>query len=306
MHKDAYMHKIVVVGSINNDLVINSPRLPGKGETVFGSGFMTAAGGKGANQAVAAARLGAEVTMVGAVGGDIFGADLTLNLERNGVDIRYVKVHSQASSGTAVIILHQGDNCIVVDPGANNLLTSLDIDEAEAAIGSADMMIIQLEIPQETVLHAMEIAKRAGVRVLLNPAPASETSDNILALADILTPNESECLMLSGINPMENPEGAIRFFMDKGVSQVCITMGEHGVVFNVGEEIKNIPCCKVDCVVDTTAAGDSFTAGLAVALCEGCDIEEAVTFANTVASITVTGKGAQPSLPYRDAVIAKM
>jgi len=174
-----------------------------------------------------------------------------------------------------------------------------DIDEAEAIIKNADMLIVQLEISRETVDHAIKLAKKHGIKVLLNPAPADNALDSLIALADILTPNETECETISGINPIKNPEEAVRFFKDKGVKQICITMGEHGVVYNDGENVKYRPSNKVKNIVDTTAAGDTFTAGLAVALCEGNSIDDAVAFANKAASITVTIKGAQPSLPYR-------
>jgi ribokinase len=300
------MAKIVVAGSINNDLIINSPKPPYMGETVIGGGFMTAAGGKGANQAVAAARLGAEAVMLGAVGNDLFGAELKANLERNKVNTNFVKICEKYPTGTAVIVLHKGDNFIVVDPGANQSNSPEDIKNAEDMIKQADMLMVQLEIPFETVRFVMETAKKYNVKVLLNPAPAAKIPDSILTLADILTPNESECEALSGISAksVEGAFEALRYFMSKGIKQVCITMGENGAAYNINDELRHIPCRNVSNVEDTTAAGDSFSAALAVALCEGKNIEEAVGFATAVASLTVTKKGAQPSLPYRKDVDA--
>jgi len=276
------------------------------GETVIGNGFMTASGGKGANQAVAAARLGANVSMLGAVGSDLFGADLKTNLESNNINTRFVKTSPKHPSGTAVILLHQGDNFIVIDPGANADLTPQDVTAAEEHIKKADMLIVQLEIPFETVTFTMKLAQNHGVRVLLNPAPASKSKvvEEIINMANILTPNETECKILSGLD-VTNADSAfkaLQYFMDRGVKQVCITMGEKGVAYNDGTEFKHIPCRDVEKVVDTTAAGDSFSAALAVALCKGMDINGAVRYANTAASLTVTKKGAQPSLPYAEAV----
>ena len=294
------MCKILVVGSINNDLVINSPKPPRMGETVTGDGFMTTAGGKGANQAVAAARLGADVTMIGAVGDDLFGTDLKANLEKNKINTRFVSTNRDYPTGTAVIVLHQGDNFIILDQGANQSISPDNIRDAEDVFKSADMLIVQLEIPPETVRTAMELAKKHNVRTLLNPAPAQNATEDLIALADILTPNESECETISGIQVKNKDDAfqAVRYFMDKGVNQVCVTLGENGVVYNSDTNLIHVPSRKVEIVEDTTAAGDSFTAALATALCSGKTIDDAIQFATIAASITVTKKGAQPSLPY--------
>ena len=302
------LSKIVVVGSINNDLIINSPQAPRMGETVVGNGFMTAAGGKGANQAVAAARLGADVAMVASVGSDIFGSALKRNLEKDNIDTRFVKTCTGCATGTAVIVLHQGDNFIVLDAGANQLLTTSDIEAAEAIIKQADYLIVQLEIPVETAKYAMETAHKHGVKILLNPAPAVKVDDAMLSLADIVTPNESECEWITGIRMSHTQDAfrAAKHLMDKGVRQVCMTLGENGVVYNDGEHLKHMPCRKVETVIDTTAAGDCFAGALAVALCEAKDIDAAVMFASAAAAIAVSRKGAQPSLPHRTEVDAAL
>jgi len=290
------MPNICVVGSLNMDLCVHTPRLPAMGETVAGGGFNASPGGKGANQAVAAAKLGAGVAMVGRVGGDIFGARLLESLRCNGVDTSHVRVTEEAPTGVAVILLHGGDNCIVVDPGANALLSPEDIPEE--AIAGSDMLVLQLETTLEAVRRAMELARQHGVAVLLNPAPAQRLPAEILALADIITPNESECALLTGL-PCGSPESAARAaraLREMGVPKVVVTLGGSGVVYDVGGGPVHRPARPVR-AVDTTAAGDCFTGALAVSLAGGSDFDAAVDFAQAAAALAVTRRGAQESLP---------
>jgi len=297
------MSSITVVGSINTDLVIHTPRLPALGESVIGSGFMTAPGGKGANQAVAAARLGAAVSMVGCVGDDTFGRQRRGSLAENGVNVDYVYTDADKPTGTAMITVKDGDNLIVVDPGANFCLTPAMVEAAEAAIRDSSVLLVQLEVPYEAVTKAIRLAKKYGVRVLLNPAPARELDNDTYKMIDILTPNEIECAFLTGI-PVGNAgqafAAAVRL-LEKGVASVAVTLGENGTVYTDGGGIAHTPAFPVE-AVDTTAAGDTFSAALAVALCEGKGFGEAVTFANAAAALAVTKKGAQTSLPFRNEV----
>jgi len=298
------MPKIIVAGSLNMDLCVETPRMPAMGETILGGGFFTSPGGKGANQAVAAAKLGAEVTMLGRAGSDTFGTQLIDNLRANGVDTAHIRVTEEAPAGVAVILLQGGDNCIIVDPGANALLTPEDIGESEAAIAAADVLVLQLEIPLPAARRAMEIARAHGVKVLLNPAPAQRLPADFLALADILTPNESECALLTGLPcyTLEQAERAARALLQPAVpgvadtTRVAVTLGGDGVMYNEGVRMVHKPALPVR-VIDTTAAGDSFTGALAVSLAGGAGFPEAVDFALAVAALTVTRRGAQESLP---------
>lgn len=298
------MNKILVIGSLNMDMVINAPRKPDMGETIIGSGFMTSPGGKGANQAVAAARLGGNVSFLGCVGNDMFGMSLIKNLRDNNVHVDYIRVVENIPTGVAAITIIDGDNCIILDSGANAAIRPEHILEVEDVIRNVDIVILQLEIPLETVVMAVETAKRNGTKVLLNPAPACKLSDELLSKVDIFTPNESECGIITGIriNTADSAGKAAKYLQSKGIGQVAITLGGNGVVYNRGDEIvhKGVPSVEV---VDTTAAGDSFSGALAVALSNGESIDEAIDFANIVGTITVTRKGAQNSLPRIDEII---
>lgn len=298
MHK-----KIVVVGSLNMDLVVNTRKIPVTGETVLGYGFMSVPGGKGANQAVAAARLGGNVSMIGCVGNDTFGHSLIKNLAENNVNTDNIIILDKSSSGIAVVVIKDGNNFIIVDPGANAGLTVEMLENLEELIKGSDILIAQLEIPVQTVEKAIQIAKKHNVKVILNPAPASKLSDEVLSNVDIITPNESECELLTGmpIYDVEDAKAAVLYFNRKGISQVVVTLGSKGVVYNSSNGIihKGVPDVKV---VDTTAAGDSFTGSLAFQLAEGMDIDTAVDFANAVGTLTVMKKGAQTSLPFRHEV----
>ncbi len=295
------MKKITVIGSLNMDLVICTPRMPVMGETIIGSGFMTVPGGKGANQAVAAARLGGNVSMIGCVGGDIFGSRLIENLKDNNVDTANVAVIEECATGIAVILVKDGDNCIVIDQGANYKLMPETLEQLEEIIKDSFMVVVQLEIPIPTVYKAIEIARRHGIKVLLNPAPACQLDDSMLSQVDILVPNESECELITGISikSVEDGKVAVKYLMDKGVPQVVVTLGSRGVLYNSGKDIVHKPALDVK-AVDTTAAGDSFCGALAVAFSEGRGIDEAISFANLVGALTVQKKGAQSSLPTRE------
>jgi len=297
------MPKITVAGSLNMDLCVETPRVPVMGETILGGGFFTSPGGKGANQAVAAAKLGANVSMLGRAGGDAFGAQLMENLRASGVDTEHIRVTEEAPTGAAVILLKDGDNCIIVDPGANALLTPADIEASEPVIAASDILVLQLEIPLNTAKRAMELARAHGVQVLLNPAPAQKLPADFLALADVLTPNESECGILTGLpcGTLEEAGRAARALLNMGVPRVCVTLGGAGVMYNQGGSMVHRPALPVK-VADTTAAGDSFTGALAVSLGGGADFGEAVDFAQAVAALTVTRRGAQESLPRLEEV----
>jgi ribokinase len=292
------MSKITVVGSLNMDLVVSTPKVPVMGETIMGSGFLTAPGGKGANQAVAAAKLGGNVSMIGCLGNDIFGRDLRKNLEDSNVKTEAIKSFEDSATGIAMIVVNKGNNFIIVDPGANSMLSPLLVSEQEKIISESDIVMVQLEIPLETVERAIDIAKKSGIKVLLNPAPARELSDELLLKVDIFTPNETECEIITGlsIRNIADAGKAIEFLVAKGIPQVIVTMGGKGVVYNRGKEIvhKGVPEVTV---IDTTAAGDSFSGAIAVALSQGKTIDEAVDFGNIVGTLTVTKKGAQTSLP---------
>lgn len=298
MKEDCILHKITVVGSLNMDLVVTTPRIPALGETILGSGFFTAPGGKGANQAVAAARLGGMVSMIGCVGNDLFGRELLQNLAGNGVNIEHIRQLNGTPTGIAMITVKDGDNFIIVDPGANAGLTPVMIDGVEELIKECFIVVIQLEIPLETVEKSINLAKKHGVKVLLNPAPAVDLPDELLQKVDIITPNEKECERLTGlaVNSVEDAKAALRLLKDKGIPQVLITLGAGGVVYNCGDEVVHKPARCVE-AVDSTAAGDAFTGALAAALAAGEDIHSAVEFANAAGALTVTKSGAQQSLP---------
>jgi ribokinase len=297
------MPHIVVVGSINMDLVIRTAKIPMPGETVLGKDLQTFPGGKGANQAVALARLGAQVTMVGKVGEDTFGSELVANLEREGIDITHVRMQGGVSSGIALITLDaSGQNSIVVAQGANMHLMPEEVVEVWGLIQDVDSVLVQLEIPLETVQTAVRLGKDRGARVILNPAPAptEPLSPRIYEAVDILTPNESEAKSLTGSSDLE---GAAQRMLEWGVKGVVITCGDSGVlVAGRDRPIENYPAFEVE-VVDTVAAGDAFAGGLGVALAEGMSMGEALQFAQAAAALSVTRRGAQPSLPTRQEVL---
>lgn len=292
------MAKIVVVGSSSIDLVVTSSKRPGAGETVLGESFKTVPGGKGANQAVAAARLGASVTMIGRVGDDSFGQDILNNFKSNGVSTDYVEPVTHMESGTAHIILAEGDNSIVVVKAANNEVSPEYIDRSINAFEGADMVLIQQEIPEETVTHVSRICRKNGIPLLLNPAPARALDDEVIENAAYITPNEHEAnILFPGLHVSE----ALRKYPNK----LFITEGRRGVRYFDGNEEVIVPAYKVE-AVDTTGAGDTFNAAFAVALAEGKPIRESVRFANRAASLSVTKFGAQGGMPTREEVEVQM
>lgn len=300
--------RITVVGSLNTDLVFRAPALPQPGETVSGGEFATFLGGKGANQAVGAARLGARVAMVGCVGGDDFGRRLVDGLRADGVDVSHVRVDRESVSGTALITVDpRGQNTIVVAPGANWRLTPEDVARAEPLVRDSAVLLLQLEVPMDAVLAAARLASAHGVRVVLDPAPAPREPlpDDLLGLVDVVNPNESEARALTGVAVPDEAgasEASARL-LSAGAKAVVIKLGERGAFVHDGTRGQMLPAIAVD-PVDTTAAGDAFAAALAVGLAEGMSLLEAARFANAAGALSVTRRGAQPSLPYRTEVDA--
>lgn len=295
------MTRIAVVGSLNMDLVIRTPRLPAPGETILGREFTTAPGGKGANQAVAAAKLGASVAMVGRVGTDSFGRALRESLRVDAVDTANVFADDLAATGVAVIQVDDGgQNTIVVASGANAYVTRADIDTSRAALISANALVVQLEVPLDTVTHALQLAHEAHVLTILNPAPAQPLQPDVLALVDILAPNETEASLLTDImvNDWAGAEAAARELNRRGARTVVITLGARGaLVFenNLAHQVPPFPVKSID----ATAAGDAFVATLAVARASGRDMDTALREASAAGALTATKLGAQPSLPTR-------
>jgi ribokinase len=293
------MPKVVVVGSANTDMVVKSPRIPGPGETVIGGEFLMAAGGKGANQAVAAARLGAEVTLVACLGNDVFGDQAIAGYQHEGIDTSYIVRDPEAASGVALIIVDaQGENSIAVASGANARLSPADVERAAHRISQADVLLVQLEVPMETVRTAIELAHGSGVPVILNPAPAQEMDPGLLKMVTLATPNEHEIRVVVG---EQDQDAAISKMLDAGTRTVLVTIGKRGVLWASGTKRTRIPAFPVQ-AVDTTAAGDAFNGGLACGLGRGEPIAEAIRYANAVAALAVTRMGAQPSLPTAEKV----
>ena len=295
------MINILVVGSSNTDMVIRVSRIPKPGETVMGGEFTMAPGGKGANQAVAAARAGGHVTFVARVGDDVFGERALANFQADGLDTRFVFRTPGAPSGIALINVDgRGENSISVASGANELLSTGDIEKMGEAFAAADIVLLQLETPMETVRAAAKKARDRGVPVILNPAPARPLDDNLLRLIAVLTPNELEAEFLTGI-PVQDDSGAREAAVrlrERGVVSVVITLGERGAFASSPEFEGLVPAFKVE-AVDTTAAGDVFNGALAVALAEKEPLKDALRFASAAAALSVTRPGAQPSAPTR-------
>jgi ribokinase len=301
------MARIVVVGSLNMDLVAVAPRIPVAGETITGSHFFTAPGGKGANQAYAAAKLGGETAMLGRVGGDDFGRAMRGNLASVGCDVAGVRTVEGPSGVALIFVAENGANSIVIAPGANHQFAAGEIDGDESLFEGCQVMLLQLEIPIEAVTAAALYAKKRGARVILDPAPAPrrELSMELIHAVDILTPNESEAAMLAGLAPgplTVDQAGAIaRTLQAKGTHTVILKLGEQGCLLADGETQQLIRAPKVK-AIDTTAAGDVFNAALAVALSEGKDLAAACDFAVRAGAVSVTRMGAQSSAPGRGEV----
>jgi len=293
---------ILVVGSSNTDMVVKAERLPVPGETILGGDFLMAAGGKGANQAVAAARLGGEVVFVGKVGDDIFGKQAVESFRREGIDTGYLRVDSENPSGVALITVDaRGENCIVVASGANRNLLPADLPAEK--IKNAALVLMQLEIPLETVEYVAEQASAHGVPVILNPAPACALPDSLLGNVSVLIPNQQEAEMLTGVTIVDKVSAgrAAAALAGKGVKTVIITLGAKGALILDQGNFERVAAPAVE-AVDTTAAGDVFCGALAVALAEGRLLKDAVVFACAAAAVSVTRMGAQPSAPTRGEV----
>lgn len=288
--------KVLVVGSLNMDLDVFVPRLPQTGETILGETFATIPGGKGANQAVAARRMGAAVTMIGRVGDDGYGQTLRQVAAQDGIETEYIETDAEESTGVALITVDtEGRNTIVVVPGANGTLTARHVEAAEQAFSTADVLVAQLEIQLETVVAAVNLAAERGTRVILNPAPARALPAELLPKVDFLIPNEGEAMHIAGI---ESLEAAIPKLLGLGVRNLIITLGEHGVLLVTPEGSEEFPAHKVE-AIDTVAAGDAFVGAFATGIAEGMSVEDAIRLGNAAAAISVTRRGAQPSLPTR-------
>lgn len=295
------MPDILVIGSLNVDLVVRAPHFPQPGETISGDDLQVIPGGKGANQAVAVARLGASVAMLGRVGKDNFGDFLVNNLKSNNVDSQLVQ-RDDASTGTAIIVVDSnGQNSIVLSAGANGKVSSGDVNHAPFPAGG--LLLLQLEIPIPTVLFAAQRAKESDVRVILNPAPAQELPAELISLVDFIIPNESELALLTGLPVIDisSAERAAKHLLEHGAHNVIVTLGSNGALVVTKENTSHIPSFKVE-VVDTTAAGDAFIGGFATALLEQKSLEDAVLYGCACGALATSKFGAQPSLPSKEEV----
>jgi ribokinase len=293
--------RIAVVGSINTDISVRADRLPAAGETVLGGDWIMAGGGKGANQAVAAARAGARVLFVGRVGTDLFGCQSLERLKAEGIDTAHVVEDTEHKSGLAIIMVGpDGNNIIAVAQGANGAVAPADVDAAASVIEAADVLVVQMEIPAETVYHAIRTAHARGTKVLLNPAPApaEPIPPKILGMTDFLVPNEIEATHLAGTADVEAGAKAL---LQRGIKHVIITLGPKGAAIVDSSGRCDVPAFDVE-AVDAVGAGDAFCGVLAWGVAEGLDLLDAVRMANAAAAISVTRHGAQPSLPTRDEI----
>lgn len=302
--------QILVIGSSNTDMVVKADRLPAPGETVIGGTFLMNAGGKGANQAVGAARLitnaDSQVTFVAKVGADIFGQQAVSGFRAEGINTNYILTDTNHPSGVALINVDAaGENCITVAPGANAYLQPTETDAALLAVGADTLVLLQLEIPLSTVEHVVEQAASRGLRVILNPAPARALPSSLFPNLFLITPNETEAELLTGIRvtDVQSAEQAALKLHEMGVSNVVITLGAKGAYMHTGSEGKLITTATVE-AVDSTAAGDCFNGALAVGLSEGQSLPDAIALACRAASISVTRMGAQASMPHRNEVQA--
>jgi len=300
--------RVAVVGSINTDLVVYTPRLPRPGETALGGDLHRFGGGKGANQAVAAARLGGTVRMIGRVGDDDFGRVATANLTRHGVNVEGVATTAGTPSGVALIVVDErGENLIALAPGANWRVAAADVEEGWPGASACSVLLMQLEVPLEADLRAAVLGRRAGWTVILNPAPAPATPlpAELLGLTDVIVPNEGEAAALTGlaVDDPDSAERAGRALLAMGPRAVVVTLGARGACVVTAESAEHIPAVPVR-AVDTTGAGDAFCGGLALALARGDGLVEAARYAGHVAALSVTRRGAQESMPTADEVAA--
>ena len=300
--------RICVVGSANVDLTFHTPRFPKLGETLAGHAFHRGMGGKGANQAVAASRLGATVALVARVGNDMFGQEAIDCYRVENIDTTFVQQDANRPTGTAAIIVDDdAQNCIIVVAGANDGLSVEEVRAAASAIEGTDVLLCQLEVPLDATLEAFRLARASGVRTVLTPAPARELPDELFRLCDLCVPNESEAELLTGRKVVwfSDAESAARTIRERGVGAVCVTMGNLGALLLDQDGATHVPAIDVE-AVDPTGAGDAFTAALAVFLAEGCTFHDAARRANVVAALTVTRIGAQAAFPSRSEVAAQI
>jgi ribokinase len=298
--------RISVVGSYATGLTMKVDRIPSSGETLLGTGYRVDFGGKGSNQAVGCARLGARVDFVAKIGDDSFG-NMALSLYREeGIDIMHVRQCAEAPTGVGFIVVESasGQNCIVLDPGANELLNAADVDNAKASLQSAAVVLTQLETPVGAAEAALASGRSAGAATILNPAPVRPIPPSLLGLVDVLTPNETEARVLAGRAPNDpiEPEAVALELLHRGVKQVVLTLGEKGALLVTASSSRHFPAVAVQ-AVDTTGAGDAFNAGLATALAHGASLDAAVEFAVVIGGMAVTKEGVIPSLPRRDSVL---
>lgn len=300
MIKKTGLKTVLVVGSLNMDLVVSAQRFPKRGETIFGEKFATFPGGKGANQAVAAGKLGANVSMVGCVGRDGFGSELLLSLQANDVNIDFVRKVSGATGTALITVADDGANTIVVVGGANLECLPADVDRALEALPESGILLVQNEVPRETVEYAIKSAKEKGWTVILNPAPVRSIARELMPLVDIIIPNETEMALLtdSSVDTREDVMCAAKKLLEYGVGNVIVTLGDKGAICCNESGEYSIPAYVVK-AVDTTAAGDAYAGALAAGLAEGKTLPDSMVFAAAVAALSVTKQGAQPSLPKR-------
>ncbi|HAQ56631.1 MAG TPA: ribokinase [Acholeplasmatales bacterium] len=292
------MRKILVVGSLNMDMVFRIPAVPKRGETVMGNGFFMNPGGKGANQAVACARQGAIVRMVGSVGADVFGDELIAELRKTGVSVDHIRQVPKIPTGTALILITGNDNRIVVAAGANAETSCAQIDLALSDANPDDVYLTQMEIPYEAMKYGVIAAKAKGMFTILNPAPAGTLDRDLLSHVDLIIPNETEAESITGIRTGQ-PQFAIESIarlINEGVREVIITLGSDGCAYGNQATVRFVEACPVK-VVDTTAAGDTFVGSIAVAIASGSGVEDALAFANAAAALTISRLGAQCSIP---------
>ncbi|HCM64521.1 MAG TPA: ribokinase [Morganella sp. (in: Bacteria)] len=298
--------RLTVLGSINVDHIMNIAQFPAPGETVIGKQYQTAFGGKGANQAVACGRSGADITFIACVGDDVIGAEILTQLKHDRIHTAAISVIPETTTGVAMIFVNgEGENVIGISAGANAALTPALFSPYQMIVAQSDALLMQLESPLETVIAAAEVAKKNQTKVILNPAPARELPDSLLSLVDVITPNETEAEKLTGIS-VSDETGAAKAALalhDKGIEQVLITLGSRGVWLSINGEGRCIPGFKVN-AVDTIAAGDTFNGAYVTALLEGKPADDAVRFAHAAAAISVTRRGAQPSVPWRKEIDA--
>ncbi|OBU10275.1 ribokinase [Morganella psychrotolerans] len=298
--------RLTVLGSINVDHIMNIAQFPAPGETVIGKQYQTAFGGKGANQAVACGRSGADITFIACVGDDAIGAEILAQLKHDRIHTAAISVIPETTTGVAMIFVNgDGENVIGISAGANAALTPECFSPYQMIVAQSDALLMQLESPLETVIAAAEIAKKNQTKVILNPAPARELPDTLLSLVDVITPNETEAEKLTGISVSDETGAAkaAQALHDKGIEQVLITLGSRGVWLSINGEGRCIPGFKVN-AVDTIAAGDTFNGAYVTALLEGKPADDAVRFAHAAAAISVTRRGAQSSVPWRKEIDA--